>query len=114
MLKKQEKRNRRHRRIRVKIYGTADKPRLSIFRSARHIYAELIDDDKRKVLLSISDIKFKGKKNKVEKAREAGKLIAKEALAKKLEKVVFDRGGYKYHGRIKALADGAREGGLKF
>ena len=122
MLKRQEKRKRRHKRIRAKIYGTAERPRLSVFRSQKHIYAQLIDDDKGKIILAASDSALKGsKKAKTDKAKEVGKLIAKEALdlpagrqGKKVEKVVFDRGGYKYHGRVKALAEGAREGGLKF
>jgi large subunit ribosomal protein L18 len=117
MLKKQQKKYRRHHRVRVKIFGTAQRPRLSVFRSAKHIYAQLIDDEKRETLVAASDLKLKKmreKRKKIEKAYEVGKLIAKKALEKKIEKVVFDRGGYKYHGRVKALAEGAREGGLKF
>lgn len=115
MLKKYEKRQRRHKKIRAKIFGTADRPRLSVFRSPKHIYAQLIDDDKGKILASASDLEFKGKKKaKTDKAKEIGNLIAKKAVENKIEKAVFDRGGYKYHGRVKALADGAREGGLKF
>ena len=114
MLIKQEKRNRRHARIRAKIQGTADSPRLFVFRSAKHIYAQLIDDNKGKIIASASDLKSGKRKNKTEKAKEIGKLIAQKAVEKKLEKVVFDRGGYKYHGRVKSLAEGAREGGLKF
>src|SRR3989344_5336684 len=113
MLKKQLKRNRVHLRIRSKIIGTSLRPRLCVFKSASHIYAQLIDDESNKVLASVSDLKIK-KGKKVEKSNEIGKQIAKEALAKKIEAVVFDRGGFLYHGRIKALADGAREGGLKF
>lgn len=97
----------------MKIMGTADQPRLCVFKSASHMYAQLIDDQKGKVLASISDLKMK-KGKKAERALEIGKLIAKEALAKKIEKAVFDRGGFVFHGRIKAVADGAREGGLKF
>ena len=116
MLKKQEKRYRRHKRVRAKIFGTKEVPRLSVFRSAKHIYGQLINDEKGQTLISASDLELRRKKGKtkVEKAREVGKLIAKKALAKKIEKVVFDRGGYAYHGRVKALAEGAREGGLKF
>jgi large subunit ribosomal protein L18 len=129
MLEKQQKRYRRHRRVKAKILGTARRPRLCAFRSARHIYVQLIDDEKGKTLLATSDLeikkikntkKEKNKKNekvlvgKTAKAREVGKLIAKKALEKKIEKVVFDRGGYKYHGRVRAVAEGAREGGLKF
>lgn len=98
----------------MKVFGTKEKPRLSVFRSAKHIYAKLIDDDAGKVLFSASDIKMKGKKGKVDHAKEVGKQIAKDAIAKKIEKVVFDRGGFVFHGRIKAVADGAREAGLKF
>ncbi len=108
MLKKQEKRLIRHRRVRAKIKGTAKKPRLCVFRSHQHIYAQLIDDDKGKTMASAQ-----GQAN-IKKAHEVGKLIAQQALEKKIEKVVFDRGGYKYHGRVKAVAEGAREGGLKF
>ena len=115
MLKKQLKRQRIHKKIRAKIFGTKDRPRLSVFRSANHMYAQLIDDDKAKVLASVSDLKLKlAKGNKTSHAMEIGKLIAKEAIAKKIEKVVFDRGGNVFHGRVKAVADGAREGGLKF
>jgi len=116
MLKKQEKRYRRHKRVRAKVFGTARVPRLCVFRSAKHIYAQLIDDEKSKTLVSVRDRELRKKKGqtKMEKAKEVGKLIAKKALAKKIEKVVFDRGGYTYHGRVKALAEGAREGGLKF
>ncbi len=115
MLEKQIKRYRRHRRIRAKVKGTEEIPRLCVFRSAKHIYAQLIDDEKGRTLFSASDIELKNKKmSKTEKAYQVGKLIAKKSLEKKIEKVVFDRAGYKYHGRVKALAEGAREGGLKF
>jgi len=115
---KKEKRYRRHRRVRAKIKGTSRIPRLYVFRSNKHIYAQLIDDEKGKTLLSVSDREIKRKakseKRKTASAHEVGQILAKKALEKKFEKIVFDRGGYKYHGRIKALADGAREGGLKF
>lgn len=115
MLVKQTKRIRIHKRIRARIFGTQDVPRLCVFKSAKHIYAQLINDEDGKVLASISDVSFKAKKGKkVDHSTEVGKLIAKEALAKKIEKVVFDRGGFVFHGRIKAVAEGAREGGLKF
>ena len=120
MLVKQQKRIRRHKRVRTKIKGTAKVPRLCVFRSAKHIYAQLIDDEKGMTISSASDLeikKMKGKPKK-EKAKEVGKLIAKKAknlpAGRQVEKVVFDRGGYKYHGRIKSLAEGAREGGLIF
>lgn len=108
MLEKQEKRYRRHRKIRAKIFGTAKVPRLSVFKSNQYIYAQLIDDDKGKTIVSA-----KGKLS-IEQAKKIGELIAKKAREKKIEQVVFDRGGYGYHGRVKALAEGAREGGLKF
>ncbi|MDO8424519.1 MAG: 50S ribosomal protein L18 [bacterium] len=115
MLPKTEKRNRRHKRVRARAFGTKDKPRLCVFRSNRHIYGQLINDDNGKILAAASDLKVKTKKgSKVDVAREIGKLIAGKAKDLKIEKAVFDRGGYKYHGRIKALAEGAREGGLKF
>ena len=114
MLKKQIKRTRIHTKIRKRVSGTASRPRLSIFRSNKHMYAQLINDETGKVLISVSDFKMKSKKGKVEQSMEIGKQMAKEALAKKIESVVFDRGGNRYHGRIKAVADGAREGGLKF
>lgn len=99
----------------MKIAGTARRPRLSVFRSVKHIYAQLIDDEKSKILVSVSDLKIKVKKGtKANQALEVGRLIAKEAILKKIEKIVFDRGGFIFHGRIKAVADGAREGGLKF
>ena len=120
MLEKQLKRIRRHKKIRTRIHGTKDRPRLYVFRSLSHIYAQLIDDDSARVLVSASDKEVKaGKKdekmsNKVMSAFLVGKLIAKKAIEKKIEKVVFDRGGIIFHGRIKSLAEGAREGGLKF
>ena len=114
MLKKQIKRQRIHARIRSEMFGTAKRPRLCVFRSNQHIYAQLIDDDSAKIIAEISDLKLKIKGNKTERSIEIGKLIAKEALAKKIEKVVFDRAGNLFHGRIKAVAEGAREGGLKF
>lgn len=108
MLKKQEKRYRRHKRVRSKISGTAKIPRLFVFKSNQYIYAHLIDDDKGKTIASV-----KGELN-IKEAKKIGELIAKKAKEKKIEKVVFDRGGYKYHGKVKMLAEGAREGGLKF
>jgi large subunit ribosomal protein L18 len=143
MSKRKEKINRCRKRVRAKISGTSKVPRFCVFRSGKHIYAQLIDDERGKVLVSASDLEIKkskartfvsaktstakqkpkiSKKNeiydslagKIALAFETGKLIAKKSLDKKVEKVVFDRGGRKYHGRIKALADGAREGGLKF
>jgi len=111
---KQEKRIARHKRIKAKTMGDAKCPRLCVFRSNKHTYAQLIDDDKKKTLVSAKDTEIKKKDKKVALAFEVGKLIAKKALEKKIEKITFDRAGYKYHGRIKSLAEGAREGGLKF
>lgn len=112
MLEKQIKRHRRHKRIRARVKGTSDIPRLCVFRSAKHIYAQLIDDDKGKTLVFADDSGIK--KSGVDAAKEVGKIIAEKAIEKKIKKVVFDRGGYKYHGRVKALAESARETGLKF
>ena len=112
---KNEARLRRHRRVRNKISGTAARPRLDVFRSAKHIYAQIIDDEQGVTLVSAStmDKDFNGFGGNVEAAAEIGKKIAAKALEKGITEVVFDRGGYVYHGRVKALADGAREGGLK-
>ncbi|MEK7121067.1 MAG: 50S ribosomal protein L18 [Patescibacteria group bacterium] len=110
---KKEQRTRRQARIRAKVSGTKDRPRLAVFKSNTNIYVQIIDDIKGQTLVSFSskDIK-KGKP--LEKAKGVGVEIAKKALAKKITKIVFDRGGFLYTGHIKALADGAREGGLKF
>lgn len=112
MLQKQEKLQRRHRRVRAKIIGTAKTPRLCVSRSNAHIFVQLIDDNKGKTILSLNDKGKKGSKTVI--ASEIGKEIAVQAIAAKIEKVVFDRGGHQYHGRVKALAEGAREAGLKF
>lgn len=107
-------------RVRKKIYGTAQKPRLSVYRSLNQIYAQIIDDDRGATLASASSLskeitqEVKSTKGKVEKSKLVGKLIAKIALEKNITEVVFDRNGFRYHGRVKALADAAREGGLKF
>jgi len=136
---KREKRFRRHKRIRAKISGTSKRPRLCVFKSNKHIYAQLIDDSKGVTLVAAGDRELKkpktsrtrkslaggGQKLKEKKAEairtgkvaiafEVGKLIAEKALKNKIEKAVFDKGGYKYQGRVKALAEGAREGGLSF
>ncbi len=110
---------RRKLRIRKKIFGTAERPRLSVFRSNRHIFAQIIDDEKGHTLVASSSFskELRGKEiegGKTGVAKEVGKLIAQKAKEKGIEKVVFDRGGYLYHGRVKALADGAREAGLIF
>jgi len=112
-LLKVQKRARRHRRVRVKVTGSAEKPRLSVFRSNTAIYAQLINDEKGEILASSSSLKLKTGKN-TETAKRVGMEIAKLAKEKKISKCVFDRSGYLYHGRVKALADGAREGGLQF
>jgi large subunit ribosomal protein L18 len=114
MLAKQEKRIKRHARVRARVIGSNEKPRLCVFRSNSHIYAQLIDDNKNSTIVSANDIEISGKKDKATASKEVGALLAKKAAEKKITEVVFDRGGYKYHGRVKALAEGAREGGLKF
>ncbi len=144
MLEKYQKRLRRHKRVRAKVFGTTQRPRLSVFRSAKHIYAQIIDDEKGGTLVAASDLEFRKskiknlprrqagqkskiqiEKKKIEKdeeiskgkvliAYQVGKLLAQKALKKQIKQVVLDRGGFKYHGRIKSLADGAREAGLKF
>jgi len=114
MLEKQQKKQKRHSRIRAKVIGTKECPRLCIFRSNQHIHVQLIDDKTGKTLVNVSDLKIKKKGNKTEIAMEVGKQVAEKALEQKIKKVAFDRAGYKYHGRVKAVAEGARQGGLKF
>jgi large subunit ribosomal protein L18 len=115
---KNKARLKRHLRVRKKITGTNERPRLSVFRSSKHIYAQLIDDVKGLTIASAStvdkDLADIGNGGNVESARKVGELIAKRAKEKGYENVVFDRGGYLYHGRIQALADAAREAGLQF
>jgi len=114
---KNKARKKRHLRIRKRLFGTAARPRLNVFRSSKHIYAQLIDDSKGVTLASASSLdKELGLKNgaNVEAAAAVGTLIAKRALEKGMTEVVFDRGGYLYHGRVKALAEAAREAGLQF
>ena len=139
-LQKRKRRYRRHKRVRAKIRGKEMRTRLCVFKSVKHIYAQLVDDENGKTLVAASDLELKEKKKppkissrlqlsktkdikkeEVKKrtgkkavAFEVGKLIAEKSLQKKIEKMVFDRGGYKYHGRVQALAEGLREGGLKF
>lgn len=122
MLKKfnrNEARKIRHERVRKKIYGTPERPRLNVYRSNSHIYAQIIDDTNGHTLISASTLdkelreKLSSTSNK-EAARLVGELIGKRALEKGIEQVVFDRGGYQYHGRVKEIAEGAREAGLKF
>ena len=103
-----------HDRIRKKLQGSAERPRLNVYRSLNHIYVQVIDDLHGKTLVSASTAEAKKKGGNVAAAKELGKAIAERAKAKGITKVVFDRGGYIYHGRVKALADAAREGGLQF
>ena len=112
-------RQRRHARVRVKVHGTADRPRLNVFRSLEHIYAQVIDDTTGVTLASAStvdrDLRGQGASlTKIEQAKAVGKAVAERAKAKGVTQVVFDRGGYPYHGRVKALAESSREGGLEF
>ncbi len=122
MLKKQDRnqaRKRRHRRVRKAVTGTAERPRLAVFRSLNHIYAQIIDDDTGRTLVSAStlDAETRGtveKTGNVAAAQVVGSILARRALARGIKAVVFDRGGYIFHGRVAALAKGAREGGLEF
>ena len=108
-----ERRFKRHLRVRNKVAGTAERPRLVVFRSLKHIYAQLVDDKANHTLATVSDLGIEqGKKG--ERATEVGRLIAERAKTAGITRVVFDRAGYRYHGRIKAVADGARKGGLEF
>ena len=114
-------RKRRHYRVRNRIQGSADRPRLVVFRSLKNIEGQIVDDDKGVTLVGLSTLaedlrgfKAEGQNRRVEQAYAAGKLLAERAKSQGIETVVFDRGGYKYHGRVKAFADGAREGGLEF
>ena len=110
---KNQIRNRRHARVRAKISGTAKRPRISVSKSLSHIYVQAIDDVAGKTLLSVRDTEVKAGKNKVETAFSVGKLLGQKVLEKKISESVFDKGMFKYHGRVKAVADGAREAGLK-
>jgi large subunit ribosomal protein L18 len=110
---------RRHRRVRKHVVGTPEQPRLNVFRSLRHIYAQVVDDSQGHTLVSASTIDPQVRAQldglaRTEQARVVGKVLAERALSQGVKKVIFDRGGYKYHGRVKALADAAREGGLEF
>ena len=110
---KEQQRKRRHAKVRAKISGTKSKPRLVVFRSNQAIYAQLVDDTKGQVLVSSSSLEIKKEKGS-EAAKKVGLELAKLAKGKKVSTCIFDRGGYLYHGQVKALAEGAREGGLKF
>ena len=108
-------RDRRHRRVRKKVHGTADRPRLAVFKSNRYIYAQIIDDDSGRTLAAASsqEKSLRDRTLSTDSAAEVGKLLAERAADAKVAEVVFDRGGYPYHGRIKALADAVREAGVK-
>ena len=116
MLSKVEARERRKKRVRKKIFGTPERPRLSVFRSNRHIYAQIIDDVNGLTLVSASTLEQESGGNNIncELSRKVGSMLGKRALEKGVKKVVFDRSGYKYHGNVKSLAEGAREAGLEF
>ena len=116
VLTKPQARTRRHKRVRGKVFGTAERPRLVVFRSNTGIEAQLVDDGAGKTLAAASSLQLKKsfKGNKTQQAAEVGKLLAERAKQAELETVVFDRGGYLYHGRVKALAEAARKGGLRF
>lgn len=119
LIQKREQRERRHRRVRARVMGTAERPRLNVFRSLSNIYAQVIDDKTGRTLVSASTVdreiaKQVEGKSKIESAKIVGQVLAERAKAAGINQVVFDRGGYRYHGRIAALADGARAGGLEF
>jgi large subunit ribosomal protein L18 len=109
---REEQRKRRHLRVRKNLGGTAERPRLVVFRSLKHITAQLVDDTQGRTLFTVTDSGLEGKKS--EKSALVGKLVAERAKQAGITRVVFDRAGYQYHGRVKAVADGAREGGLEF
>lgn len=111
---KQNKRKVRHRRVRGKVSGVSQRPRLFVFKSNKHIYCGLADDTNGTILISTSNVKIGEKSNNIEAARKVGEDLAEKALKKGYKKVVFDRGGYRYHGKVKALAEGARSKGLTF
>lgn len=110
---KNQRLERRHKRVRAKIDGTESRPRLSVYRSVSHVYAQLINDEKGVTLVSANDSEIKSGKNKIEKAFEVGKLLGDRAKEKGVSEAVFDRGTFRYHGRVKSLAEGARMAGLK-
>lgn len=109
---RQDLRARRHLRVRKTVAGTPERPRLVVFRSLKHITAQIVDDSTGRTMMTVTSTSMEGKKS--DKSVQVGKLIAEKAKAAGVSKVVFDRAGYKYHGRVKAVADGAREGGLEF
>ena len=117
---KVEHRQRLKRHIRLRLSGTTERPRLTVYRSIKHVYAQIVDDSAGKTVISVSDVskelkdQFKDLKGQVALAKQVGKLVAQKAIAKNIKRVVFDRNGYLYHGVVKAMADAAREGGLEF
>jgi large subunit ribosomal protein L18 len=119
-VKRRKSRYRRHRRVRRKISGTPEQPRLCVYRSLKHIYAQIIDDTQSRCLLTVSSQspevreELAEPKGKLEVSRVVGRIVAEKSVGMGIQAVAFDRGGYLYHGRVKALADGARKGGLKF
>ncbi|CAN5695213.1 50S ribosomal protein L18 [soil metagenome] len=113
LLEKRAHRDKRRKRVRRRIYGTAERPRLSVYRSNVHIYAQLVDDDEGHTLVAVDTRESGDAENRVEAARKVGELVAGRAKEADIEEVVFDRGGNKYHGRVAAVAEGARSGGLK-
>ena len=116
MLRNKTQEQKRQSRVRAKILGTKDRPRLSVFKSNKYVSAQIINDEKGETIVGISEkeLKIKEKLNKTDRAKQLGLAIAKKASDKKIKSVIFDRGSYLYHGRVKAIAEGAREGGLKF
>ena len=113
LLQKRAHREKRRKRVRRRIYGTAERPRLSAYRSNVHVYAQLVDDDEGHTLVAVDSREVGDAENRVEAARKVGELVAERAKEADIEEVVFDRGGNRYHGRVAALAEGARSGGLK-
>lgn len=111
---KKEKRITKHRRVRAKINGTKEKPRLSVFRSNAHIYAQVIDDESQKTIVSASDLEIQSKMKKCDKSIEVAKILAEKLKKNNINTIVFDRGGFKYHGRVKTLAEELRKLGIKF
>ncbi len=109
-----ERRYQRHLRVRKRVVGDAERPRLVVYRSLKHIYAQLVDDSTGNTLLTVSSAVIEDGANKTERSSAVGKRVAELAKERGIERVVFDRGGYKFHGRVKAVAEGAREGGLEF
>lgn len=116
-MNKQQHRISRHRRVRAKIFGTAQRPRVSVFKSNKHVFVQFIDDNANKTIISskvVSDNKSEMKGNKIDKATKIGEMLAEKAKEAGIKEIIFDRGGFKYHGRVRAVAEGLRKGGLNF